>query len=248
MGPRCLALVYAAKMKPLIVLIPGLDGTGLLYYRQIEPLEERYRVLAYRPQSRAVFDYQDLVDELDSAVPDVAPASMTVVGESFGGTAAMHYVLAYPEKVARLVLINTFSRYRQRIRIRLGCCLAPLLQRRVIRGIKDLVVDRTLEREGIPPEDRKRYHEIIKQVYQPAYRRRLELVRDVDLRGRLKDIRVPTLLFASGCDKIVRSLEEARFMLLHIPHSRLIEFARAGHALLLTPGFVLADYLKERPE
>jgi pimeloyl-ACP methyl ester carboxylesterase len=70
------------------------------------------------------------------------------------------------------------------------------------------------------------------------------LARDVDLRAKLTLVSVPTLLFASGRDKIVPSIEEARFMSTRIPDARLYEFPQAGHALLLTPGFVLADYLK----
>ncbi len=228
----------------MALLIPGLDGTGLLYYRQIEPLEERFRILAHRFRPRSDFDYPDLVEELGEATSDATPGSIVVVGESFGGTVAMCYVLAYPERVNRLVLINTFSRYRWRIRIRLGCYLAHLLRWKVIRGLKNFVVDGTLALEGILPEDRARYGEIIMQVDHSAYCRRLQLVRAVDLRPRLKEIMVPTSLFASGRDKIVPSIEEARFMSVRISQAELHEFPRAGHALLLTPGFVLANYLR----
>ncbi len=231
-------------MKPLALLIPGLDGTGLLYYRQIAPLEERFRVLAHRFRPRGDFDYLDLIEELAGTASEAAPESIVVVGESFGGTVAMYYALAHPERVSRLVLINTFSRYGSRVRIGLGCTLAPLLRWKGIRRLKNFVVDRTLALEGILPEDRARYHEIIQQVHHPAYCRRLELVRAVDLRPRLKEIKVPTMLFASGRDKIVPSIKEARFMSALIPQARLHEFPHAGHALLLTPGFVLADYLR----
>ncbi len=229
--------------KPLALLIPGLDGTGLLYYRQVPGLEEEYRVLPYRFRSRARFDYQDLVRELQTAVGPEPPGSVTVVGESFGGTVAMHYVLAHQERVSRLVLINTFSRYTRRLRIHLGCRLAPALQWGGVRRLKDFVVDRTLAHEGIPLEDRQRYREIILQVHLAAYVRRLELVREVDLRPRLAEILVPTLIFASGRDKLVPSVYEARLMSAHIAGARLFEFPLAGHALILTPGFTLSKFL-----
>lgn len=231
-------------MKPLALLIPGLDGTGLLYYRQVKPLEEHYRVLAWRFQPRAVFDYRELIEELACSTLDEPPDSVVVVGESFGGTIALHYALTYAEKVSRLVLINAFSTYKHRIRIRLGCSLAPLLKWKGIHELKNFIVDRTLALEGIRLEDRKRYRECISQVYHPAYCRRLQLAREVDLRSRLQSVAIPTLIFASGRDKIVPSVEEARFMCTRIPDARLYEFPQAGHALLLTPGFVLADYLK----
>ena len=233
-----------ADAKPLALLIPGLDGTGLLYYRQVKPLEERYRVLPWWFQPRAEFAYRKLTAELAQATAEEPPSSLVVVEESFGGTIALHYALTHPEKVNCLVLINSFAVYTRRWRIRLGCRLAPLLLWRGIRELKNFIVGRTLALEGIPLEDRNRYRELIKQVYHPAYCRRLQLARDVDLRAKLNLVSVPTLLFASGRDKIVPSIEEARFMSTRIPDARLYEFPQAGHALLLTPGFVLADYLK----
>ena len=235
---------YLGSMKPLALLIPGLDGTGLLYYRQTKPLEERYRVLAWRFQPRAEFGYPDLVEELACASRDEAPGSLVVVGESFGGTIALHFALEHSRRIARLVLINTFPAYRRRLRIRLGCSLARMLQWRGIRELKNLIVDRTLAAEGVLPEDRRKYRELIREVYPPAYCRRLQLIRGLDLRKRLKSVTVPTLIFASGRDKIVPSIEEARFMRSQIPQAELYEFPNAGHALLLTPGFVLAEYLK----
>ncbi len=229
--------------KPLALLVPGLDGTGLLYYRQVKSLEKRYRVRAWCFRARSSFDYPDLVGELAEGISEEEAGSILVVGESFGGTVAMHYALAHPENVERLVLINTFCFYARRSLILSACRLAPLLQMRGFRTLKNLVVGLTLTMEGIPREDRRQYREIIKQVHHPAYCRRLELTYAVDLRDRLSEIAVPTILFASGRDKIVESVREARYMSARISRSVLHEFPHSGHALLLTPGFTLADYL-----
>ncbi len=228
--------------KPLALLIPGLDGTGRLFYRQTGALEARYRVRPWAFRRRAAFDFQDLVQELAEGTAGEEPHSILVVGESFGGPVAIHYVLACPERIRGLALVNTFPSYRRRVRIRLACRLAPLLAAPAVRQVKDFVADRTLKAEGIPAEDRRRYREIIRLVYPAAYLRRLELVRDVELRHRLQEISVPTHIFASGRDKIVPSLEEGRFMAARIPGATLHVYPEAGHALLLTPGFSLCDY------
>jgi len=234
---------FEIKDKPLALLIPGLDGTGLLYYRQVDGLAVRHRVLPWAFRPRASFVYDDLIEELGRATSGEKPGSIVVVGESFGGTIAMHYALTYPERISRLVLINTFARYRNRLRIRLACRLAPLLHFAWVRAIKDFITEQMLAREGVPLECRRRYYEIIQLVDRAAYQRRLELVRDVSLVERLQEIAIPTLVFASGRDKIVPSRREARLMASRIPNARLYEFPRAGHALLLTAGFSLADYL-----
>ncbi|PYV11856.1 MAG: hypothetical protein DMG07_18255 [Acidobacteria bacterium] len=219
--------------KALALLIPGLDGTGRLYYRQIERLSARYRVRPWEFRQAGRFDDADLVGELARATGGEPPATIVVVGESFGGTVAMHFALACPDRVGTLMLVA----------IGLACRLSALLSLSAARAVKDLVAERTLALEGIPAEDRRRYREIVRAVDLAAYRRRLELARAVDLRARLDEIQARTLLFASGRDKIVPSLAEARFMASRIPRAELHEFPRAGHALLLTPEFFLADYL-----
>jgi pimeloyl-ACP methyl ester carboxylesterase len=229
--------------RSLALLIPGLDGTGRLYYRQVERLAERYRVLPWNFGTGGAFDHATLVAALAEATSEEPAGSLLVVGESFGGTVAIEFALAHPDRVGALALVNAFAHYRRRYRIRLACRLAPLLAWRGARAIKDLIAVRTLARESIGSEDLGRYLEVVRSVDRAGYCRRLELVRDVDLRARLGEIRARTVLFASGRDKIVPSLEEARFMAARIPNAELHEFPEAGHALLLTPGFLLADYL-----
>jgi pimeloyl-ACP methyl ester carboxylesterase len=232
--------------KPLALLIPGLDGTGLLYSRHIEALSRQYRVMPCRFRNGSEFDYPDLMDELDMATQDEEPDSILVVGESFGGTVAMHYALLFPERIDRLFLINTFPYYRRRLRINLARILTPLLKIGAARRIKDSFVDLVLRLEGIPKEARREYHYIIEsEVDLGAYRQRLNLVARVDLRKRLGEITIPASIFASGRDKLVPSMAEARLMASSIPQAVLHEFSQAGHALLLTPGFSLADYLTE---
>jgi pimeloyl-ACP methyl ester carboxylesterase len=229
--------------KPLALLIPGLDGTGKLYYRQMSRLSKAYRAQPWEFYPRGFFELSDLIEEIAGITEAEKPGSILMVAESFGGLIGLQFALNYPERLRRLVLINTFPYYRRQARIRLACLLAGLLNKRAVRVFKDSIVNRTLASEGILPQDRAQYLDIIKGVYLPAYCRRLQLIRDVDLRSRLKEIRVPTWIFASGRDKLVPSMTEARLMAAAIPDSRLYEFPRAGHALLLTPGFDLAGYL-----
>ena len=49
----------------------------------------------------------DVARHLDHMVPDGTPA--VVVGESFGGALAMSFALAHPERIARLVILNSYD-------------------------------------------------------------------------------------------------------------------------------------------
>ncbi len=233
----------APDSKPLALLIPGLDGTGRFFDGHIAALSTSYRPLAWRFRRRARFDFSDLVEELAEGTSREPLGSITAVGESFGGTVALHYALKYPERICLLGLINTFCYYHRQNRIRLGCRLVPLLRWRGLRFLQSYVAERTLALEGVPRDGLRHYREVVAEVDHASYRRRLEMVRDVDLRDRLHEISAPTLIFAARRDKVVPSVFAARFMAARIPRARVYEFPQAGHALLLTPGFSLADYL-----
>jgi pimeloyl-ACP methyl ester carboxylesterase len=231
--------------KPLALLIPGLDGTGELFRAQLDALKSTHRVCPWSYGPGTGSRLEDLVEKIGAATAAEPPGSVLVIAESFGGLVALSFVLQYADRVNRLILINTFPYYRRRIRIRLARLLTPLLEFSPARWVKDFVIDRTLEREGIPVAARDHYSRTISKVPLEAYRWRLHLIRQADLRPRLGEIRVPTLLLASGRDKLVPSIREARFMASQLGDAQIREFPRAGHALMMTPGFSLADYIRE---
>ena len=232
-----------SAVKPLALLIPGLDGTGELFYRQQELLARSHRVRPWNYGRSGHCDLQELTVRLGEATGDEPPGSILVVAESFGGLVALNYVLLYPLRVRRLILVNSFPYYRRRLRIHAACGLAPLLQLRTVRSLRDYLIDRILSREGIRPEDRRRIRNIMTRIDRAGYRRRLRIILQADLRPRLPEIAVPVVLLAAQKDRIVPAVAEAEFMASRIPGACMRTFANAGHALLLTPGVSLLDYL-----
>ena len=87
-----------------VVLVPGMDGTGELFYRQVPLLAQSYRVVTYALRDDT--DRMDvLVDDLARVIERVAleDRSAIVVGESFGGTLALSLAIARPDRVRALV-------------------------------------------------------------------------------------------------------------------------------------------------
>ena len=64
----------------------------------------------------------DLASDLDEILSVLASGGepVTVFGESFGGTIALNYALERPERVAELVLLNTFPWFGPQRRLRLA--------------------------------------------------------------------------------------------------------------------------------
>ena len=79
-----------ATDKRLVVLIPGMDGTGLLFYRQVPLLAQRFTVVAHRLRDdtdRMETLVAGLLERLDALAP--AGERALLIGESFGGALAL---------------------------------------------------------------------------------------------------------------------------------------------------------------
>src|SRR5262249_20302603 len=117
---------------PLLVYICGLDGTGELLFKQIPELSKNYRVLTFRPRHSGEFTYEDLTDDVARLIAQVGAAKAVVLGESFGGTVALSFALRHQSMVERLVIVNSFARYRGRARLRFARWLTSSLTFRLI--------------------------------------------------------------------------------------------------------------------
>jgi len=105
---------------PLLVYVCGLDGTGELFFKQAAWLTDSFRVVTFRQRDDGDFSYEDLADDVAAIIRDTGEQRATLVAESFGGGVALVFALRYPQMVERLVIVNSFPRYRQRLRIRLA--------------------------------------------------------------------------------------------------------------------------------
>jgi pimeloyl-ACP methyl ester carboxylesterase len=147
--------------------------------------------------------------------------------------------------VDRLIIVNSFARYRRRIRIRLAAWLSahvPLSMAWPVRklgNIAGLLVDR------VPREDRRRFLTAVRTASAEGYARRLHLISELDIEDRLAEIEAPTLLIGCGRDWLVRSVREAQLMAARLPHAQVKLFPDAGHACLVGDQVRLASIVND---
>lgn len=230
---------------PLLVNIAGLDGTGELFFKQAPDLARAYRVVTFRHREAGEFTYDDLADDVAAIIRDLNEASATVVAESFGGGVGLTFALRHPKMVDRLVIVNSFPRYRERMRIRLAAKLASTLPSRLVWPFRVAASGLGLRIDGVTGEDRRRFFEVIRTIDARGYARRLKLISELDLDDRLSEIKAPTLLIAAERDLVVRSTREARLMAERIPNARLKIIRGVGHACLLGDRVRLAEILSQ---
>lgn len=220
-------------------MVPGLDGTALLFYRQIPRLAARFRVVSFPLPDDATCTMESLVADLFEIVQRVSPDEPVLLcGESFGGALSLSFAIAHPECLKGLVILNSFSRVRQRFQIQIG----PALMKLVPWGVMPLVrrfTESKLHTSHTTREDLKEFHERSCAIGRTGYIRRLEILRDYDIRPHLHGIVTPTLFLASDQDQLVDAVREARYMASRMPDASVVVLEGFGHICLINHDFDL---------
>ena len=230
---------------PLLIYISGLDGTGQLFFKQSPALSRSYRVVTFRSRERGQFTYEDLADDVAAIIKDQRERQAIIVAESFGGGVALTFALRHPQMLDRLVIINSFPRFRNRLLIKLGVWLASILPFPSIWPFRKAASIMGLWADGVSKEDRRRFFKAVKTVEGPGYVRRLKLIRDLDLVEWLPTIHAPTLFIAGMKDRLIDSVGEGCFMASIMPNAKLVMIRGAGHACLLGNRVHLAKILAD---
>ena len=231
-----------------VVLVPGMNGTGELFYRQVPRLEQYYRVATYALRDDAE-SLDRLAADLAGVVDVVAPNERRaiVVGESFGGAVALTFALSYPERVAALMILNSFPHFAPQLRLRLAISGLAILPWGAMRLVRRLTAFR-LHSAHTHRAEVKQFIALTAHATRDGYINRLTLLRGFDVRDRLHDIRQPALFLASEYDHLVPAVAQARYMAERVPSSVMRILKGHGHICLIAPDLDLAHILNEWQE
>lgn len=212
-----------------LVLLPGLDGTGILLGPLLRHLPPWITPLVIEYPVHGENSYETIFEKVDREVASLG--SFAILGWSFGGPLALMIAARRPSQVSAVVLCATFVvpphprlvRYRFIVR-------TPVIA--FIRTLRRL-------RYWIPGfacnELRQAKAAIWRRVGARTLAARTRAIMRVDTRPQLKDCRAPLLYLASTQDEVVgRSSLDA--VIATAPHTKVAEITGPHLALFTDPG------------
>jgi pimeloyl-ACP methyl ester carboxylesterase len=228
-----------AQNRDTVVLLPGLDGTAMLFYRQAPLLAQHFDVVTCPLPDDPLATMKSLVEMLRPILAKTHGRTI-LLGESFGGALAMSIALEAPEQVDGLVIVNSFPWLTNRIGLRLAPLGLRVLPVAAMPMLRRLTGSR-LHSAHTNDEDLLEFRERARHIGADGYRRRLEILRSYDLRQRLGEISQPTLFLAADQDRLVPSVHWAHVMADQVPNAEMRVLEGYGHICLITHDLDLAD-------
>ncbi len=229
-----------------VIYVPGIDGSGELLLGLASKIAERRRLtrLAYTCDSPIEEDqYSGLARRLWQVVDGSPGDKVVLLAESFGGAVALQAVLEKPERVAGLVLVNSFAHYRARARLQWSRWILPRIPPPVFQWARARFAPRTLFGKLRDADAIARFRKTRHPFSPEGYARRLRMIQRLDLRERLPEVSCPTLVVAGDRDRVVDSVRQAELMNETIPLSRAHVVEGGGHLLLPITSLPWIDWL-----
>ena len=225
-------LLEGPEDAPVVVLANSLGTTLRVWDDQASALQARLLRYDHRghggsPVPPGPYKIEDLGRDLLALLDRLGLERVSFCGISIGGMVGMWLASEAPERVERMVLCCTSAR------------LGPpeMWSERAAKvranGVAE-IAGTVLERWFTPafresrPEVVERAARMLLGTPAEGYAGCCEAIRDMDLRGRLGEIRAPTLVIA-GADDPAIPLDNAELIRDSVPDARLVVIPRAAH-------------------
>jgi pimeloyl-ACP methyl ester carboxylesterase len=232
---------------PLFVFLPGMDGSGQLYHRQIETLSSHFdlRCLTISPDDLS--DWDELADRVIVLLQEelrYKTAPVYLCGESFGGCLALKIATKDPKLVKKLILVNAASCFNQRPLLGLGIGVTRVIPDFLHRSSALVLLPFIAALSRISPIDRRSLLKAMQSVPPETVSWRLSMLQRFQINPlELARLSFSVLVVASQSDRLLPSVTEGRKLIHQLPKAKLVILPDSGHTCLLETDIHLKEIL-----
>lgn len=248
---RLLTTKSSKQILPKFVFLPGMDGTGELLQPQSAELNSVFDVCSLSIPSDDLSGWDELTEQVVDLIASEKKHSPSrpiyLCGESFGGCLALRLAAHFPHLCDRLILVNPASSAIRQPWMGWGASVTQRLPESLYRLSTLGLLPFLIEPQRVTASCQKALLKAMQSVSPSSAAWRLSLLRQFVLEdlplGRIKQ---PVLVLASGSDRLLPSVAEAKRIAKYLPNAQTIRLPRSGHACLLETDVRLNSILQSQ--
>lgn len=235
--------------QPPFILLPGMDGTAQLQHGQARQLGDAFDVRCLSIPGDDLSSWDALTDQVLQLIEmefSSATGQIYLFGESFGGCLALKLALRSPRLFQRLILVNPASSFERATLIRWGSHFTQWLPGILYPYSCLSILPFLAALNRISDAGRRALLSAMQSVSHQSAQWRLSLLHNLNVPDHhLRRISMPTLIVASGCDRLLPSVDEARRLESLIAPAQTYLLPQSGHACLLEESISLRRILQQ---
>lgn len=246
--------------KPVIFFAHGLLWSCRMWDDQVKVLEKRYRCIRmdFRGQgqsgiSKSGYDMDSLADDITALLDHLKVDKFHFVGLSMGGFVGQRMALNHPERLQKLVLLDTSADPEPEenlpgygLLVKIASVFGPKI---IMRDLVKIMHGQTFLQEAKKDKEAKARLKLFKQMMGANRRRAVKkIVSGVTERDgvydRIQDIRQPTLVLV-GDEDVATVPAKSQRIHTKIDGSKLILIENAGHMSPMERPTQVTKYINE---
>jgi len=227
-----------------LVLLPGMDGTGVLFKDFAETVQPEFNPVIVTYPNDPSLGYQELESHARAALPQDGP--FLLLGESMSGPIAISIAASQPPGLRGLILCCTFARNPHPLLPLVCAILKPFPAGRLPAFIQH----KNLFGQHDSPRLRAQLSQLRDLVSAKTLKARLEAVASIDVSEKLRRVAVPVLDLRAKNDRVV-SRASGRHVQKLLPAVDVVELDTSHLLLQTVPHDALAaisDFVRRRIE
>lgn len=197
-----------------LILLPGLDGTGLLFNALLAELPAECKTEIIHYPSRQLLTFDEHVQYVSKRLPQNEP--IILLAESFSGPVAAEIVKMGRHRIEKVFFAATFLKSPRPRLLSLASRL-PLMSI-LKRRMPDFLVRHLCLGSKAPVERIESFRDALKKVAPEVVAQRIKILANVDAAKGLSSISVPCCYIQATHDRLVprRALEDFHQSINHI--------------------------------
>lgn len=228
---------------PALMLIHGSNSSLHTWEGWVRELSDDFRVISLDlpghgltgPDAKERYDWISMVKVVDQLAQKLGVKTFSIAGNSMGGAIAWNYTVLHPEKIEKLILLDSAGYPHEEGRPAIltafglpiiGHAMTKISSRFAIRkSVEDVYGDKT----KVTPKLVTLYQELgLREGNREAARKRLSAKPDGTLYNKIPSITAPTLVLWGDQDRWILPKYAAKFV-SDIHYSQLIMYKGLGH-------------------
>jgi pimeloyl-ACP methyl ester carboxylesterase len=228
-----------------------MDGTGALLQLQLAGLKSIFDIRCLSIPTDDLTGWDGLVEQVSHLIGREQQRSPSrpiyLCGESFGGCLALKLAAHFPHQCDRLILVNPASSVHRQPLMGWGAAVSQWLPNPLYHLSTLGLLPLLIAPKRVSFLSQKALLAAMQSVSPPSAAWRLSLLNQFILEELpLERIEQPALVLASGADRLLPSVAEARRLARNLPNSQTVLLPESGHACLLETEIRLSSILKSQ--